>query len=223
MFQILRNEFKTDMSLRCHVCKKLFLNNIEFMRHLGLHVESERALATDLVDILLCHFCLKEFDDGVSLNAHLDFHLQRQGARNACKICLKTFPTEGSLINHMTGSHTKMEMPFACSICGFRSSSHTAMVTHFSECHDRTDKLQCPKCLKVFSLFSDNGYCPEVAGAFIDHLQLHLRKKHQCSKCCLSFVTDSSLKQHLNKDHLSFSNHPGENRRNPGFPSSVFT
>ena len=39
---VLMTEFKADMAFKCHLCKKVFMNNIEFMRHLSLHVENER-------------------------------------------------------------------------------------------------------------------------------------------------------------------------------------
>ena len=59
---VLMTEFKADMAFKCHICKKLFMNNIEFMKHLGLHVENERATAVDLVDLCQCKYCLKDFE-----------------------------------------------------------------------------------------------------------------------------------------------------------------
>ena len=29
---VLMTEFKADMAFKCHICKKLFMNNIEFMK-----------------------------------------------------------------------------------------------------------------------------------------------------------------------------------------------
>jgi len=48
-FQVLAGEFKADMAFKCHLCKKVYMNNIEIMKHLSLHVESDRASAVDLV------------------------------------------------------------------------------------------------------------------------------------------------------------------------------
>ena len=39
---VLMAEFKADMAFKCHLCKKVFMNNIEFMKHLSLHVENDR-------------------------------------------------------------------------------------------------------------------------------------------------------------------------------------
>ncbi len=35
------------------------MNNIEFMKHLHLHVESDRATAIDLADLTQCKYCYK--------------------------------------------------------------------------------------------------------------------------------------------------------------------
>ena len=47
------------MAFKCHICKKVFMNNIEFMKHLHLHVESDRATAIDLADLTQCKYCYK--------------------------------------------------------------------------------------------------------------------------------------------------------------------
>ena len=57
--KFLEAEFKADMAFKCHVCKKVFMNNIEFMKHLHLHVESDRATAIDLADLTQCKYCYK--------------------------------------------------------------------------------------------------------------------------------------------------------------------
>ena len=55
----LASEFKADMAFKCHLCKKVYMNNVEFARHLSLHVESDRAAAVDLVDLCQCKYCFK--------------------------------------------------------------------------------------------------------------------------------------------------------------------
>jgi hypothetical protein len=75
---------------------------------------------------------------------------------------------------------------------------------HFQESHDRTDKLQCPRCLKTFSLSSDKGYNSGAAAQFVAHLQQHQDKKVSCKKCCLNFINEQTMKDHVQKDHVSF-------------------
>ncbi len=102
-------------------------------------------------------------------------------------------------------------MPYGCQVCGFRTSSHREAVDHFTEAHDRTDKLQCPRCLKTYSLSSDKGYNSSVAAAFVQHLQTHQDgKRKKCFKCQLAFKDDGkSLRTHLEHDHGSFKGFEG--------------
>ncbi len=78
--------------------------------------------------------------------------------------------------------HYRSEMPYSCSVCGFRSSFHKDAVDHFQEAHDRTDKLQCPRCLKTFSLFSNNQYNANVASSYVMHLQVSCRTSSSIGK-----------------------------------------
>ena len=48
------------MAFKCHVCKKLYMNNVEFMKHLSLHVASERAaVETQEQELEQCKYCYK--------------------------------------------------------------------------------------------------------------------------------------------------------------------
>ena len=51
---VVSQEFKADMAFKCHVCKKLYMNNLEFMKHLHLHVETDRETAIDMADLSQC-------------------------------------------------------------------------------------------------------------------------------------------------------------------------
>ncbi|CAB4066601.1 POGZ [Lepeophtheirus salmonis] len=70
----------------------------------------------------------------------------------------------------MTKAHVRSELPYACNVCGYRSSSHRDLIDHFHESHDRTDKLQCPRCLKTYSLMGDRGYNSCIALPLLSYL-----------------------------------------------------
>merc|ERR1719369_76796 len=112
------------------------------------------------------------------------------------------------LIHHMTKVHVKAEMPYQCQICAHRSSQHRDIIEHFQVTHDRTDKLQCPLCLKTYSLYGEKGYNSNNAVSFMQHLQRHedikIKSTTSCKKCCLKFTEDKPLKAHLADDHVSF-------------------
>ncbi|XP_059085785.1 uncharacterized protein LOC131882601 [Tigriopus californicus] len=202
--EILSGEFKADMVFKCHLCKKIYMNNIEFMKHLSLHVESERAAAVDLVDLCQCKYCFKDFDTPFGLQTHLDRVHFMKGFEFVCRICDQGFETKPLLLAHMEAFHVGSELPYGCHICAYRSSFHRDVIDHFQESHDRTDKLQCPRCLKTFTLCSDKGYSSNVAVSFVQHLQEHQDKKLTCKKCCLTFLKDGSMRKHIERDHASY-------------------
>ena len=74
--------------------------------------------------------------------------------------------------------------------------------------HDRTDKLQCPLCLKTTGLYGEKGYNADTAVKFMQHLQRHEDTKAKaglnCRKCALKFVDEKSAKQHAEQDHNSY-------------------
>ena len=171
------------------------MNNLEFMKHLFLHMESERPTAVDLSDLSQCKYCYKDFESSYAMQSHLDTVHVKKGVRYLCRICDEPFQTRNPLIHHMGRFHVKNEMPYLCNVCAYRSSSHRGLVDHFHETHDRSDKLQCPRCLKTFSLFGDKGYNSNVATSFVSHLQMHEDKKgYNCRNCRLSFLQADHLK-----------------------------
>ena len=47
---VLMTEFKADMAFKCHLCKKVFMNNIEFLP--CLHHDDHDYVSTDLLNFL---------------------------------------------------------------------------------------------------------------------------------------------------------------------------
>ena len=198
---VLANEFKADMAFKCHVCKKIFMNNLEFMKHLHLHVETDRETAIDMADLSQCKYCYKDFDCETKVLSHENLEHFKVGTENLCQICKAGFPVKNSLIQHMVKAHVKYEMPYSCKVCGHRTSQHHEIVEHFQLEHDRTDKLQCPHCLKTFNLYAaDKGYNSDATIKYLQHLQRHEdlknnnKSSHNCKKCVLKFTEDKYLK-----------------------------
>ena len=113
---ILMTEFKADMAFKCHICKKVFMNNIEFMKHLSLHVENERQAAVDLADLCQCKYCLKDFDESFSLQKHMEEEHLKSNQQFLCRICNLAFPTSTTLIVHMSRTHVRAELPYSCQV-----------------------------------------------------------------------------------------------------------
>ena len=201
-------EFKADMAFKCHVCKKLYMNNLEFMKHLHLHVETDRETAIDMADLSQCKYCYKDFDSEAKVQEHLEAQHLKTALKHVCRICEESFGISTHLIHHMQKVHVRSELPYLCHICSFRSSQHRDVVEHFQNTHDRTDKLQCPLCLKTTGLYGEKGYNADTAVKFMQHLQKHEDTKNKsglnCRKCNLKFVDEKSVKNHTEQDHQSY-------------------
>merc|ERR1719309_1218530 len=108
----------------------------------------------------------------------------------------------------MQRSHVRAELPYFCHICSYRSSRHKDVIEHFQNTHERTDKLQCPVCLKTTGLYGEKGYNSDTAVKFLQHLQKHEDTKSKvglkCKKCVLKFIDEKSLKLHHEQDHGSY-------------------
>ena len=187
------------------------MNNLEFMKHLHLQVETERDQAIDLADLSQCRYCYKDFDSEDKVNSHVELEHLKSGMEFVCQICSTVYPAKHQLVQHMAKVHVKYEMPYQCQVCGHRTSLHRDLVEHFQVNHDRTDKLQCPHCLKIFSLYSEKGYNGTGSTSYLQHLQRHedTKKKQslQCKKCSLKFLEEKHVRAHLAEDHVSFKDY----------------
>ncbi len=75
------------MAFKCHLCRKVYMNNVEFMKHLSLHVESDRASAVDLSDLCQCKYCFRDFDTPFAMQNHLEEAHWKKGFDHICRIC----------------------------------------------------------------------------------------------------------------------------------------
>ena len=153
----------------------------------------------------------QDFDSEFKLQAHQVkecAYIFKRGDAFVDRITNKSFNSQSQLIQHMMKTHVKYEMPYSCQVCGYRSSFHHDVIEHFQLQHDRTDKLLCPKSLRVFSLYTSQGYNPAAATAYLQHLQrmedLKGKSALQCKKSVLRFTEDKHLRAHLAEDFSSY-------------------
>ena len=204
-------EFKADMAFKCPITRKTFMNNIQFMKFLHLQVDTQRETAIDIADLSQCNYCYKDFDSESKVQTHQDtecVYAYKRGSQYVDRITNTVFSSQGQLIQHMMKNHVKYEMPYSCQVCGYRSSFHHDVIEHFQLQHDRTDKLLCPKSLRVFSLYTSQGYNPAVATAYLQHLQkmedLKGKSSLKCKKSVLRFSEEKHLRAHLADDFSSY-------------------
>merc|ERR1712223_1300293 len=85
---------------KCHICKKLYMNNLEFMKHLHLHVETDRETAIDMADLSQCKYCYKDFDSEAKVQEHLETQHLKSSLKHVCRICDESFGLSTHLIHH---------------------------------------------------------------------------------------------------------------------------
>lgn len=203
---LLEQERKGSLSMKCCACSLSFATNIQLMNHLIGHAMSEDTYVSDLPQ---CRYCLKYFNSQIMLQSHLDEIHGKSGNTLMCKICEEKFRERTSMILHMHRNHYHLELPYECGVCGFRTSQHTQVVDHFYQVHSNGEKVQCPFCLKIVAFGNNGRKITQNLYFFLNHIQKHKRKTlaRKCSKCALWFVHKGVLKEHQQKDHLSFKNY----------------
>ena len=109
-------EFKADMAFKCPITRKTFMNNIQFMKHLHLQVDTQRETAIVIADLWQCNYCYKDFDSEAKTQAHMDndcVYAYKRGAQYVDRITNTVFSSQSQLIQHMMKTHVKYEMPYS--------------------------------------------------------------------------------------------------------------
>ncbi|GLH04372.1 Pogo transposable element with ZNF domain, partial [Gryllus bimaculatus] len=200
------NEEKKELPvLKCSVCVKKFNNNIQLMKHLILHAQFSQ-FSTELSDVTQCKYCLKTFPTPFSMQTHLEEVHLTTGNNDMCMICTEKFKDTSALIQHMHRTHVALEMPYVCNVCQFRSSIHRDVIDHFYEVHNHGEKMQCPFCLKTVAVCANGRRLGSNISFFLTHIQKHQRRyiTKKCTRCALWFVNKWAIREHLQRDHVSF-------------------
>ncbi|PNF37871.1 hypothetical protein B7P43_G07399 [Cryptotermes secundus] len=209
--QIIKEEFKNSLTIKCCVCNRKYSNNILLMKHLIMHAQSDNQFLMELSDLTQCKYCLKSFPTPFSMQTHIEEIHLKATTNLVCRICEEKFRDRPMLISHMHRTHIAVELPYECGICKFRSSMHRDLIDHFYEVHGGGEKLQCPFCLKTVAFASQGKKMSANVNFFLNHIQKHQRKTiaRRCNKCVMWFVHKGILKEHQIKDHSSFKGVPG--------------
>nr|XP_018895749.1 PREDICTED: uncharacterized protein LOC109029651 isoform X1 [Bemisia tabaci]XP_018895750.1 PREDICTED: uncharacterized protein LOC109029651 isoform X1 [Bemisia tabaci] len=212
--EIISSQEKVNLNLACCVCKEVFDNNMKLMMHIiahALHADSQR-VPKNLDPI--CKYCLKSFSSQFNLDAHIDEAHVKNESEPRCLICVEKFKDRSSLILHMHRFHYELELPYECGFCYYRTSEHKKVIDHFYKEHDGTGKIMCPLCLKIILLKSGNRGMTRNLFFFFHHIQKHHRKStaRRCDRCELQFVHKGILKEHKDKDHVSYVGVPDVER-----------
>ncbi|OXU26270.1 hypothetical protein TSAR_002466 [Trichomalopsis sarcophagae] len=197
-------ENKITFTFKCFLCTTVMHSNTEIMEHMVSHVPP---LVPGQSDSPVCRYCCTAFSSKHQMNVHVSEAHSKFGNSDSdmlvCAICEQKFGSNGLLINHLSTMHYPSEMPYRCESCGYRTSSHKDVIDHYYTCHEKSDGLQCPYCLKVIQFVTGANGQPSSSSvhAYLMHMQRHIvrreEKLNKCPRCCLWFNQMSSLKAHV--------------------------
>lgn len=168
------------LGLKCEICKKSYLYELEFKAHVQAHLERQK--------VYKCRVCLKPFHEKSELQRHAKIHQDKK--EFSCQFCGKEFHYTFNLKKHLR-THTG-EKPYTCVLCELKFTHKNSLNRHMSV-HTDDNKVECCVCDKV---------CPDRWT-----LQKHLAS-HQilhCPQCEQYFTNSRELQQHR-KSHKVMEN-----------------
>lgn len=81
---------------------------------------------------------------------------------------------------------------------------------NYFQIHKNGEKLQCPHCLKCVAVGNQGKKLAANVVFFMQHVKKHQlnTSSQKCDRCSLLFMRKGIIKEHLNSDHVSFSENP---------------
>ncbi|XP_062600811.1 zinc finger protein 808-like isoform X2 [Saccostrea cucullata] len=181
---------KNLVNIECRLCKETFCSKYLELKHLLKNHEEN-----------FCLLCDATFKDETEKKEHDSGCHPPDGEkiRKKCHVCSKHLMSKLNFENHFSTTHGG---DFKCHICGHIAVSNYMLNRHMHS-HGEGDKVQCPKCPKVFSRK--------------EHLDKHLRDIHRVSKpkvvketfpcecqvCQAGFYSRKELADHIKVSHMA--------------------
>ncbi|KAJ8036329.1 Pogo transposable element with ZNF domain [Holothuria leucospilota] len=180
--------------IKCFHCDSVLSNNILYMEHIKLYLNTSRKSMKD--SHLFCSDCFKRFRTPQEFEAHFERYHSTVN-KYYCKICDYSFKSKSVLKTHLQGVHDPLHMPYICRVCQYRTSIHQDIMNHFSTAHKGAKALLCPHCCKIL----------KCSRSYLQHCQRHyavLLKNNgafHCPCCKLQFLSSTERNEHVQTDH----------------------
>lgn len=183
----------TVTSFVCHLCRNVFLNELDLFEHKKLHTGNCP---------FICEICNKGFFSSTYLENHQLAHTDEKPFR--CDLCKNTFHFRSNLVKHRATHHkntntnklnTELTLQsdsvmcnerFVCDYCGKESPNGSHLKIH-RRIHTGERPFICDLCDKGFSSNSD----------LKRHKMIHTGEKpFKCEMCPKTFNRRSNMKMH---------------------------
>lgn len=105
------------------------------------------------------------------------------------------FNSAASMGLHMQKAHVSAEMPFRCGLCDHMSSSLRHTIDHFYTDHTASGVLQCPFCLNITVVVTNNQQLTANINSYYNHLKKHVAhtSDDKCKRCALTFLSKGKI------------------------------
>lgn len=165
--------------LKCNICRKQFLTESKFQRHVSKHVQ--------------CEICQKHFTNMSSLNEHKLVHSNEKPEK--CPVCDKGFKSRLHLSNHMRIHQPPENIP--CPVCEKMFRRTDLIKQHMATEHPapgpdgRIRIFECHLCKSK----------QKTKHRLRAHMKLsHSQKNWLCSQCGMGFTRKHKLDVHMMRD-----------------------
>ncbi|XP_030033527.2 zinc finger protein 595 isoform X2 [Manduca sexta] len=180
----------------CTICKKRYKDEYSAVQHFNeLH-----SVAGAIMVEFQCPQCDFSTRSHRSLRYHRSKHKQD---KDKCSICGNEFTNKSSLKIHMYTLHKQSSRVYKCEPCGKVYRGKSGLFTHLSTAHDTADRrAYCVSCRTYY----------RTAHNLAHHLRTHsshiteAEKKFGCDECGSRFISKSTLKSHIEWEHLEIRN-----------------
>lgn len=113
-----------------------------------------------------------------------------------CHVCGSGFMSQNQLLYHVKARHSSRR--FVCPQCQRTFVSRGGMNEHIKHVHQKLARYLCETCGKGYSIRSN----------YLDHVATHTGvKRNVCSICQRQFTFRHSLKEHIIREHPTWTVH----------------
>ncbi|KAG7306706.1 hypothetical protein JYU34_008131 [Plutella xylostella] len=204
----------------CHICHSVLAAGSSHRKHVKNHYtrydceDCGKRYATILS--VMQHYNTTHGSVGVTYNCrHCDYsthlisayayHRNKHRADLQCAECGKLCSSNANLKTHLFAVHRKSDRQYVCALCNKAYNTKSGLEHHMSTLHATAAPT--------------NAYCIECNIQFNSmrsykaHLRLNSKhitedsKKYECKECGAKFITNASMKRHVEWVHLKMFKH----------------